>query len=125
MKPKKRIIVVDDEPDTVKYLCTWLEDQGYDTYSATDGVQGMKLIEQHRPDLVLLDLKMPVQTGLHLYRELCLDESLRYIPVILITAVAEYHLMNGDCAPLPQPVACLDKPIDLVSLHTAIQRSIG
>ena len=124
MQGKRRIIVVDDEPDTVKFLCTWLQDLGFDVSSAPDGIRGLKLIKLEGPDLILLDLKMPAQTGLQLYREICLDESLQSIPVILITGMTEFQLIDNECSPLPAPAACLEKPIDLIRLRAAIEQAI-
>jgi len=120
-----KILIVDDEPDTVTFLSAWLQDQGFATCSAADGKQGMDAIVTERPDLILLDIKMPNQTGVQLYRELRLDESYKHLPVIFITGMAEYQIFDKGCSPLPPPVACIAKPIDLRALLTAIESAIG
>ena len=66
----RKVLIIDDEPDTVTFLGTWLEDQGFETRSATDGVQGMRMILEERPDLILMDLKMPVMDGMTAIRVL-------------------------------------------------------
>jgi len=117
-----QILVVDDEPDMVAFLCAWLEDNGYATSSANDGDQALQSILKQRPDLVLMDLNMPHQSGIQLYRELQDRESLRTIPVIFVTGLAQYQIFNTTCSPLPEPAACIEKPIDLEYLQHTIAR---
>lgn len=125
MQVLKKIVVVDDEPDTTTFLCAWLEDQGYDSCFAADGKQGIILIRIVQPDLILLDLKMPNHTGIQLYREICLDEQLKNIPVIMITGMTDFDLNDTDCSLLPEPLARIDKPIDLNLLHSAINQAFA
>jgi two-component system cell cycle response regulator DivK len=121
-KSAKLILIVDDEPDTATYLSTWLEDHGYRTCTAADGQQGLQAILERTPDLVLMDLKMPNQTGIQLYKEICGRDALSRLPVIFITGMAEYQLFGPDCMPLPDPVACIGKPPDRGVLLAAIER---
>jgi CheY-like chemotaxis protein len=117
-----KILVVDDEPDMVVFLCTWLEDNGYAARSANDGEQALHSILKNRPDLVLMDLNMPHQSGIQLYRELQDRDSLRTIPVIFVTGLTQYQIFNSACAPLPEPAACIPKPIDMECLQQTIER---
>jgi CheY-like chemotaxis protein len=119
-----RVLVIDDEPDMVIFLCTWLEDNGYETCSAVDGERGLQLILEHRPDLVLMDLNMPYHSGFQLYRELLNMEDLRSIPVIFITGLSQYQIFDSECSPLPGPSACIQKPIDMQCLQAAIERAL-
>ena len=64
---KKQILVVDDEKDIVEFLTQLLEDNGYEVTAAYDGVQAMEMVLKSRPDLILLDLQMPEETGTGLY----------------------------------------------------------
>lgn len=121
----KKVLVIDDEPDTVTFLCTWLEDHGYVPCSAPDGRQGKKAIEDEAPDLVLMDLKMPEQTGIQLYREICSNAAMKDLPVIFITGMAELQIFDRDCELLPEPAARLEKPVDLRALRSAINRALG
>jgi len=117
-----KILVVDDEPDMVVFLCTWLEDNGYTASSAKDGEQALQSILKQRPDLVLMDLNMPHHSGIQLYRELQDRESLRMIPVIFVTGLTQYQIFNSTCSPLPEPAACIQKPIDMECLQQTIAR---
>jgi CheY-like chemotaxis protein len=117
--------VVDDEPDTVAFLCAWLEDNGYAASSANDGEQALQSILRQRPDLVLMDLNMPHQSGVQLYRELQIRESLCTIPVIFVTGLAQYQIFDSRCTPLREPAACIQKPIDMDCLKQTIARVLG
>ncbi len=120
-----KILVVDDEPDMVVFLCAWLEDNGYAASSANDGEQALQSILRQRPDLVLMDLSMPHQSGIQLYRDLQDSETLRTIPVIFVTGLAQYQIFDSTCIPLPEPAACIQKPIDLESLRQTIARVLN
>jgi CheY-like chemotaxis protein len=117
---KKKVLIIDDEPDTIIFLTNWLEDNGYSACSATDGSQGMQAIRTEKPDLILMDLRMPNQTGFQLYRALRLKEDLSHIPVIFVTGMTESQIFGDECTPLPKPEAFIEKPIDLKALHEAI-----
>jgi len=118
-----KILIIDDEPDTITYLSTWLEDNGFDTCSATDGRRGMLAILAEQPDLVLLDIKMPGQTGIQLYRDMIKNEACRGIPVIIITGMANYKIFDRECGDLPEPAACIEKPFNLEALRAAIEKT--
>ena len=120
-----KVLIVEDEPDVVTFLSTWLEDQGHETCSATDGQQGMQAVLRERPDLVLLDLNMPNQTGLQLYRDLRSDSDLMDLPVFFVTGLTKYQIFSNGCETLPEPQAYIDKPIDLVALEAAIKKVMG
>ena len=83
----KKILVVDDEPDILTFLCTLLRKNGYDVCEACDGVEGMKKVLEEKPDLVCLDLLMPEKTGIKMYREMRKDELLKNLPVIMVTGI--------------------------------------
>jgi CheY-like chemotaxis protein len=117
------ILIIDDEPDTITYLATWLQDNGYDTCSASDGRSGMQAILSEKPDLVLLDIKMPGQTGLQLYRDMHQREECKNIPVIFITGMVDYQIFDRECGALPKPAACIEKPFDLEALRSAIEKT--
>ncbi len=122
---KKKVLIVDDEPDTVTFLSEWLQDNGYQACSATDGDQGMQVVLSENPDLILMDLRMPNQTGMQLYRKLRLQEAFQHIPVIFVTGMTEFQIFGKECAPLPKPAAFIEKPINLDALHSAIKQLIG
>ena len=69
----KKILIIDDEPDMVTFLCALLEDHGYVTITAADGEEGMTKIKSEKPDLISLDLLMPNKTGIKMFRRADFD----------------------------------------------------
>lgn len=114
-----RVLVVDDEEDVRSFLCSLLEDNGYEVEVAEDGNRAWRAIEKQRPDLILLDLMMPEQTGTGLYRMLHDHKSLRNIPVIVISGLAGRNVAVGKSVPV------FDKPIDEQGLLRQISEMIG
>jgi len=82
----KKVLVVDDEPDVLKIVCFRLKKAGYEVKTASDGKAALDLIEKDRPDLILLDLRMPVMDGYEVCRKIKSDEKLGDTPIIFITA---------------------------------------
>jgi CheY-like chemotaxis protein len=85
----KRVLVVDDDENTVKFLSVALRENGYEPISAYDGEEGFKRVEDSQPDLILLDVMMPKRTGFVLFKQLRRNEKYKDIPVIMLTAVAD------------------------------------
>jgi two-component system cell cycle response regulator DivK len=85
----KKILIVDDEPDSVSFISSILEDNGYESISSRTGVGGMELARKEKPDLILLDLIMPEKGGISLFQELKGDAGLNHIPVIVVTGVSQ------------------------------------
>jgi CheY-like chemotaxis protein len=85
----RKILVVDDEPDSVSFLESVLEENGYDYVSAADGVEGLKLAREEKPVLILLDLIMPEKSGILMFQELKSDPELRKIPIIVVSGVSK------------------------------------
>jgi DNA-binding response OmpR family regulator len=85
-KSKGRIIVVDDDPHAVEILTRMLQREGYDCVSSSSGAGALQLLVGHPVDVILLDIMMPEMDGLQVCERLRADETLRQIPVILLTA---------------------------------------
>jgi CheY-like chemotaxis protein len=102
----KTVLVVDDELDVRIFLETLLKKHGYGVITAENGVRGLELVREQRPDLITLDLMMPKQSGTDMYRRLQKDDDLAKIPVIVISGLSGRHLA------VPAPLAVFDKPID-------------
>lgn len=85
----KRILIIDDEPDIVTFLSAVLEENGYSSLSAKDGVEGLDVVRKEKPDLILLDLMMPKKSGITLFQELRNDPQMSDIPVVVVTGVSE------------------------------------
>ena len=128
---KQRILVVDDDPDFAAYLRTVLEEDGFTVATACDGEDALACVRRSPPDLVTLDVQMPRKTGVLYYRQMKVDDSLRSIPVIVITGLRR---LNDDAGPvvesffhverLPVPDAFLDKPVDKGGLLAAVREKL-
>lgn len=109
----KKILVVDDEPDVVKYLCSFLNDNGYSTFQAYNGKEGMQIAKKILPDLISLDITMPGETGTRMLRNLHEDQSTKDIPVIIVTGVdPAYEDFISKRKQVSPPAAFFEKPID-------------
>ena len=85
----KTIVYVEDEPEMIDLVKLILSRKGYQVIGAVGGQEGLDLIREHIPDLVLLDLMMPDIEGWDVYQQLRADEATQNIPVIIITAKAQ------------------------------------
>jgi len=83
---KKKILIVDDEPEFVAMVKIRLEANGYETLTAFNGDEGLKVAEEKAPDIILLDIMMPEKDGYTTLRELKKNARLKDIPVIVLTA---------------------------------------
>lgn len=115
----KKILIVEDIEINRDLLVQLLEDD-YRIVTANDGEQGVSLAARERPDLILMDLALPVVDGWEATRRLKADPALKHIPVIALTA----HAMQGDEAKA-RAAGCDDyvsKPIDEDLLFAVIDR---
>ena len=84
----KAILVADDDPDILSIVSMSLETQGYTIYKATNGREAVDLAKQHHPDLVLMDMMMPIVSGYEAVVELKADASTRDITIVGLSAKA-------------------------------------
>lgn len=85
----KNIVIVEDSKQTSQILKDILEKEGFNVYTALDGVEGFRLIKKIKPQLVLLDLLLPKISGFDICFKMSQDNELRKIPVIIISTLAE------------------------------------
>jgi CheY-like chemotaxis protein len=90
--PKKRILVVDDNPRNLKLAFDVLEDAGYEVVEAADAEEAQIMIDRNLPDLILMDIALPGMDGLTLTRKIKANERTKHIRIIALTAFA----MKGD-----------------------------
>jgi two-component system, OmpR family, response regulator VicR len=83
------ILCVEDEPEMIDLIRLILGRRGFEVKGATGGVEGLEMIRQDPPDLVLLDLMMPDMDGWEVYQQMKADEKTKNIPVIVVTAKAQ------------------------------------
>jgi len=84
----KSIVVADDDPDILSIVAMSLETQGYDVYKACNGREAVDLARDHHPDLIILDMMMPVMSGYEAISELKADDTTRTIPIVGLSAKA-------------------------------------
>ena len=84
-----KILIVDDEPAIRFLISATLEDEGYELFEAADGLEASELIQENRPDLVILDVMMPGLTGYELCSRIKQDPVTQKIKVIMLTAKAQ------------------------------------
>jgi two-component system, OmpR family, response regulator VicR len=85
----RKVVYIEDEEDMISLVRLILERKGYEIKGATGGREGLEIINEYNPDLVLLDLMMPDIDGWDVYQQMKSDDLLRHIPVIIVTAKAQ------------------------------------
>lgn len=89
MRPRAKILVIDDDSDLVEALKIILEMESYEVVSAFDGEKGLEKVKEENPDLIILDLLLPKEDGAVLCRELKRNPRYTDIPILVLTAMAE------------------------------------
>ena len=88
----KRILLVEDNEVNMRLVKLTLKNQNYEFIEATNAEDAIDLAEQHRPDLIILDIQLPKMDGYEVARVLKTKDSIKNIPIIALTA----HAMKGD-----------------------------
>lgn len=122
---EKKILIVDDDPDVLVYLTSFLEDHGHQARSAGDAGRALLVLDGFRPDAILVDVLMPGRSGLDLLVTLRRDPRWQEIPLVVITGMDK--ILEEDCQSylLSQhgvrgPDAVLGKPVDPGTLLTVL-----
>jgi CheY-like chemotaxis protein len=112
------ILIVDDDPDMREGLCDVLGDEGYRVTSATDGADAVRCIhEAALPDLIVIDLRMPIMDGYEFLRLRFVDQALRQIPVIVVSATLDKRIDDPG-------VEVMRKPVELETLLRLVRRQL-
>ena len=129
---QKNILVADDDRDVVTFVSTVLEKSGYKVISAKDGEEALEKIKANRPDLVILDVLMPKQSGIRLYRELKTDQSLKDIPVVILSGISKRTFLRSQEVltefggePVPEPEVYIEKPVEADDLAQTVSEVLG
>lgn len=141
MSKIKRILIIDDEPDARAYLKAILDEEGYETITASDGEEGLNKVQENPPHLILLDLLMPKKSGIKFLNEIKNDEQLKEVPIVVVsgsrqvTGVDMKHyiekqpfrerkkeVLGADLDITPE--AFLEKPVDPSDLLTTVKKFI-
>lgn len=111
-----KILVVDDERTIRELLTDLLTDEGHHVVWASNGVRALQALEAERPDLVIMDVMMPEMDGREVLRRMRASQTLRDIPVIIMSAASTVDQPGSGAD------AFLAKPFDLHELLASIQR---
>ena len=129
MEQVKKVLIIDDEPQTTKYFSTLLEDNGFIAHCANNADEGMGQIQALNPDLILLDLMMPSRSGIILFNKIKRDARYRDIPIIIVTGIQTElpgdHKAFFNGLKLHKPSAYLEKPVDPERLIETVTRTLA
>ena len=121
---KYKILVVDDEPDTLEFISVMLEDNGASVIRAVNGEEALEKARYEMPDLMTLDISMPGMDGSQVFEIMRGDPVLKKIPVCIISGKPELRrLIYQRTIPLPE--GCLDKPVNEKSLLMTVRKILS
>jgi CheY-like chemotaxis protein len=128
----KRVLLVDDDADVTKFVSKLVERAGYQAVVAKNGVEGMGKVREDKPDLIILDVLMPKESGIRMYRELKTDEIFKDIPVIMLSAIAPESFFRSQKVldefageTVPEPQAYIEKPEEPEELIALMNKILG
>jgi len=119
----KKILVVEDTEDNRQILRDLLGMAGYEMIEAHDGAQGVSQATQHKPDLILMDIQMPVMDGYEATRRIKANPELKAIPIVAVTSYA----LSGDEAKA-RAAGCdgyIAKPIEVASFARRVREFLA
>ncbi|MCG6879955.1 MAG: response regulator [Deltaproteobacteria bacterium] len=127
----KKILIVDDELDVRTFLSTLLETSGFKPITAADGIEGMEVARKKKPAVVILDVMMPNESGIGMYRELKTDPELKDIPVIMVSALSRKTFFHSQKVldeykgeKIGEPAAYIEKPPEPDEILEAIENCL-
>jgi two-component system alkaline phosphatase synthesis response regulator PhoP len=127
MKGKAKILLIDDDADFVETTKLVLESKAYEIITASDGTQGIIKARKEKPDLIILDIIMPVKNGFNAAEELKKDPELQKVPVIMLTSfsqkVSETNLSRGQGL-LLDTEDYIDKPVAPEELLKRVEKQL-
>ena len=128
----KNILVVDDEMDVRTFISTLLESNGYKPRLAENGEQGMAKVREKRPDLITLDVMMPKESGIKMYREIKTNPEYQGIPVLIISGLAKKTFLHSQKVldkfknqQVPEPEGYIEKPPEPEELLGEVKRILS
>lgn len=127
---KKKILILEDEVETAQLYAKRLNDKGYETQFAFDGLQGLEKLKGFKPDLILLDVNMPKMGGLEFYQHICDPHGNPRYPVLVLTGRAdleklfkEFHVAGILIKPFAGSL--LSKEVDIILDKSYWEKSDG
>ena len=127
----KKVLVIDDDPDVRLFNTSVVQELGCISLEAANGEEGQRMVAQEVPDLIILDVMMPLQSGIRLYRALKTDAAFTDIPVIILSGISQRSFLKSQDAlttfgggDIPAPEVYLEKPADAETLSKEIAKLI-
>ncbi|RLC27051.1 MAG: response regulator [Deltaproteobacteria bacterium] len=128
----KKVLIVDDDVDVRTFVSSVVEDIGYKPELAKDGEEGIGKVKEEKPALIILDILMPKESGIKMYRTLKTDSQFSDIPVIVHSGIAKRTFLRSQKAldefgdqPVPEPEAYLEKPVEPEELGAMIKKFLS
>ena len=116
---RKKILVVDDEADMRIFLCNLLGNCGFQPIGAGDRIEGLQKAKEQKPALIILDVMMPKEGGILMYRQLREDKDLKQVPIIMVSTIdkktfLQYQKFQSSPQDkgIPEPGAYLEIPLE-------------
>ena len=134
-KVNKKVLIVDDEPDMRIFISNLLDSEGFSTIPAKNKTEGLQKALVKKPAVIILDMMMPGESGIQMYRDLKREKKLKHVPVIMLSTIdretfCKFHIVRG--SPLNkvtlEPDTFLEKPLeakDLINLVRALTTKEG
>ena len=127
-----KIIIIDDEPDVLTFVQAALEDHGYEVVTAHNARKGLETIKREKPALICLDVLMPRESGISLFKKLRSDPGLKEIPIVILSGLSLSrdldhvdYLKLDDGTVLEEPEGYIEKPVDVARLLSVIEKVLG
>ena len=120
----KKVLVAEDDPPTLRRVAARLRAAGYEVSTAPDGKEALRLVEQDKPDLAIVDLMLPEVTGWKICQKLKTDERFRDIRVIMLSAMIDEE-GEGKAGQLDQCDFLMAKPFNAEDLLAKVQELLG
>jgi CheY-like chemotaxis protein len=114
-----KILIIEDNPDQRGFLAIMLEQHGYRTFTATDGLDGLQQVQTHRPDLIISDIMMPNLDGIEMVKTLRRIPTCKEIPVLMLSAYGTNKLFEAINAGASH---VMRKPLEFDYFFMAIKR---
>ena len=122
-----KILIADDEQECIDFVRDALAETSYEVVSAADGEQALKVAQQEKPQLIILDVQMPKFNGFEVFAKLRADKELSRVPIIMLTGVADkmgITFTGSDMGEYlgSEPDAYIEKPIEPIVLRQTVTR---
>ena len=131
MAENKKILIIDDEPDARAFSEAMLTELGdFEIETVKNGLEGLQKAELIKPDLIILDVQMPVMNGFQVFKELRRKGITENIPVIMLTGIATTTGLRYDAKDMgitlgSEPNAFIDKPVEPDEFHKTVSQILG